>query len=113
MRPALLILLSTITGRAQLPVSTYSGQVAEILDRHCVGCHNRGGVGRLPLDSYEQARAFSKEIRDTANNRQMPPLFAVPGYGDFRNERGLSLAEIQTLIRWTDAGSPLGKGTRK
>lgn len=92
---------------------TYRGQVQAILERRCVGCHNRGGVGRLPLDTYAQAQAFWQEIRNTSNNKQMPPLFAVPGYGSFLNESGLTLEEIETLLRWTDAGEPLGTGAAK
>src|ERR1044072_4989976 len=99
---AIVLLLSVVSGTAQPLAPTYIEHVADILNRRCVGCHNRGGVGRLSLDNYDQARAFSKEIRNSANNRQMPPLFAVPGYGEFRNERGLNLTEIQTLIRWSD-----------
>ena len=91
-------------------VPTYTGEVSDILRRHCVGCHTRGGVGRVALDTYQQASAFAREIENTSNNRQMPPLFAVPGYGEFRNENPLSGDEIKTLVRWVDAGSPQGQG---
>ena len=103
---------AAVTVRAE-SAPTYTGEVQAILQRHCAGCHTRGGVGRVALDTYEQASAFSREIENTANNRQMPPLFAVPGFGEFRNEDPLSPQEIQTVIRWVDSGSPRGGAVEK
>jgi hypothetical protein len=40
----------------------------------------------------------------------MPPSVAVPGFGDFKNEVPLNIGEIDTLIRWADAGAPFGSG---
>ena len=40
----------------------------------------------------------------------MPPWFADPQFGRFRNERRLSDAQIDTLAAWTDAGAPEGRG---
>jgi hypothetical protein len=38
----------------------------------------------------------------------MPPWFAVPGYGEFQNQRLLTVEEIKTLGDWSDAGAPRG-----
>ena len=88
---------------------TYHGEVAPILARHCWGCHREGGLGRIALDSYEQARRYAPEIRLNVGTRNMPPWKAIPGHGRMRNDRALSGAEIETLLRWTDEGTTEGK----
>jgi hypothetical protein len=89
-------------------VPTYTGEVATILEKHCNGCHRTGGVGRIPLDSYEQARAFAPEIRNSIGTRKMPPWLAVAGFGEFQNDPSLSIREMETLIRWADSYAPRG-----
>ncbi len=108
--PRLLIfswtLLSAIN--AQTPVPTYTGGVSQILEKHCTACHRDGLLGRIPLDSYPQARLFAPEIRLAIGTRKMPPWLAVAGFGDFRNDPSLSVAEMETLIQWADANAPPG-----
>ena len=38
----------------------------------------------------------------------MPPWFADGPKGVFRNERGLTDKEIDTIVAWVDAGAPAG-----
>lgn len=38
----------------------------------------------------------------------MPPWFADPQYGHFKDDRRLSDADIQTVVSWADSGSPEG-----
>lgn len=89
---------------------TWSGDVGRILAAKCIACHRAGQSGRVPLDTWEQARLFASEIRLVVGMRKMPPWPAVPEYGHFSNDRSLSVAEIETLIRWTDTGTPKGTG---
>ncbi|MDA1092920.1 MAG: hypothetical protein O3A25_06595 [Acidobacteria bacterium] len=39
----------------------------------------------------------------------MPPWYAAAPTGVFSNERGLTDEEIDTLVRWVDAGAPAGE----
>jgi hypothetical protein len=89
---------------------TYYGDAGRILSRHCVGCHREGQLGRIPLDTWRQARLFAKEIRLVVGMRMMPPWPAVPEFGHFSNDRSLSIADVETLIRWTDTGAQKGTG---
>ena len=89
---------------------TYFGEVGRILADKCIACHRAGQPGRFPLDTWEQARLFAREIRLVVGMRKMPPWPAVPAYGRFSNDRSLSVAEIETLIRWTDTGTLKGNG---
>ena len=40
----------------------------------------------------------------------MPPWFADPRFGTFRNERRLTQEQIDTVVAWADAGAPEGEG---
>ena len=87
---------------------TYAEQVSRILQKHCVACHQPGGVGPFSLTNYAEARPFAREIRLATQSRKEPPWFAAPGYGEFQNQRQLTVEEIKTLGAWFDAGSPMG-----
>lgn len=106
------VLLGCVAAFAEEPAGapTFSGEVGRILTAKCIGCHRTGELGRFPLDTWEQARLFTREIRLAVGMRTMPPWPAVPDYGHFSNDRSLSVAEIETLIRWTDSGALKGSG---
>jgi hypothetical protein len=89
--------------------ASYS-EVAPILINKCLFCHRQGSVTPLVMDRYETVRTWSKRIRDTVMIRRMPPWYADPAYGSFSADRSLSNAQVRTLIRWIDAGSPRGNG---
>jgi hypothetical protein len=87
---------------------TYAKDVSRILQASCERCHRPGQIGPFALTNYEEARAFATEIKRVTEERRMPPWSAVPGHGEFRNERRLSAEEIATIAAWVDAGAPLG-----
>jgi len=62
----------------------------------------------MPFLTYPQTRPWAKAIREAVLLKKMPPWFAEPGYGPFSNDRTLTQAEIDTLVRWADAGAPEG-----
>jgi len=86
---------------------TYSGKVAEILNRRCVACHRPGQVAPFSLTSYEQASRWSRDIKRATKSKSMPPWLPA-NHGEFRDERWLSDAEIDAISKWSDAGAPLG-----
>jgi len=59
----------------------------------------------MPLLSYGDARPWAKAIKEAVLSRKMPPWFADPHAGKFRNDGSLSPAEIQTLAAWADSGA--------
>ena len=88
---------------------TFTGSVATILQKSCQICHRPGEAAPFPLLTYEQARPWAKAIREAVLTRKMPPWFADPHYGAFANDSSLTQGEIDTLVRWVDAGAPEGK----
>ncbi|MCE2543340.1 MAG: thiol-disulfide isomerase, partial [Acidobacteria bacterium] len=62
----------------------------------------------MPLLSYADTRPWARSIASKVRSREMPPWFADAPKGVFRNERGLSEAEIATIVDWVAAGAPAG-----
>src|SRR5882762_7358236 len=90
---------------------TFNQEVAPILFGNCVSCHRPGDVAPMSLVSYEAARPWARAIKTKVLAGEMPPWPADPRYGEFRNTRSLTDAQIRTLAAWVDAGAPQGDGT--
>lgn len=87
---------------------TYHKQVSRILAGHCVECHRPGEVGPFPLTSYDEVAGWAPMIAEVVNQGRMPPWFADPKYGQFKNDCRLSDEERDTLLTWIENGSPEG-----
>lgn len=89
---------------------SYAKEIAPILQSKCVGCHLNGGIGPFAMDSYEVIKGFSPMIRETVRTRRMPPYFADPHIGVFKNDQGLTPEQTKALVHWIEAGAPRGQG---
>ena len=89
-------------------VPTFNTHVAPIIFKNCANCHRDGQVAPMSLTSYQQARPWARAIKSKVVAREMPPWFADPRFGSFRNSRGLSQEEIDTVVAWADAGGSRG-----
>ncbi len=87
---------------------TYCKDVAPILFQHCASCHRPGEVAPFPLLSYKDAAKRANFLVEVTKSRRMPPWKAEKGHIPFKNERGLSKAELDVLARWAKAGAPKG-----
>ena len=88
---------------------TFSEDIAPILYRNCVVCHNPDGVGPFSLIGYEQVRKRGGDIAEVVESRLMPPWKPKKGYGPhLRNSRGLDDSDILKIQRWVASGSPSG-----
>jgi hypothetical protein len=88
---------------------TYREQVAPILARRCISCHRLGEAAPMPLGSYAEVRPWAKAIREAVLTRRMPPWFADPKFGHFRNDPSLPADEIETISQWAANGAPEGE----
>ena len=84
--------------------------VEPILREHCQGCHQPGEVAPMSLRTYDEVRPWARAIRRAVASRAMPPWFADPAIGTFRNDPRLSDAEIETVVSWVEGGAPHGPG---
>ena len=89
-------------------VPTFTKDIAPILFENCSVCHREGEVAPMELISYQDARPWSRAIKEKVSTREMPPWHADPRFGEFRNERGLTQQEIDTIVAWADGGAPKG-----
>ena len=89
---------------------TYTRDIAPILQRKCQACHQPGSIAPMSLLSYEDARDNLAEIKERVSAREMPPwhIDRSVGIQRFKNDGGLSDAEIAKIIKWIDAGAPMG-----
>ena len=104
---ALVCCLSTVAFAATNS-ATFSKDVAPILQKNCQSCHRPGEAAPFSLLTYQQARPWAKAMKQAVLERKMPPWFADPRYGHFRNDRSLAQKDIDTLVSWVDAGAPEG-----
>jgi len=89
---------------------TFAKDVAPILQAKCEECHRPGTAAPMALTKYEEVRPWAKSIRERVITRNMPPwhLDKTVGIQQFQNDRSMSDGEIATIVRWIDAGAPLG-----
>ena len=99
--------LTVHTAAATVP--TFSKDVAPIMFDKCASCHRPGEVAPMSLLSYDDARPWSKAIKNKVVAREMPPWGADPAHTlPMRNDRSLSEQQINTIVAWVDAGAPRG-----
>ncbi len=92
------------------PSVTFAKDVAPIFREKCEDCHRKGTAAPMSLVTYEETRPWAKSIRQRVITRNMPPwhIDQTVGIQHFQNDRSLSEAQIATIVRWVDAGAPLG-----
>ena len=89
---------------------TFTRDVAPIFQEKCEVCHRPGNIGPMTLVTYEEVRPWVRLIKVRVSSREMPPWGLDKGVGiqQFINDRSLSDAQIDTIVRWIDAGAPRG-----
>src|SRR6187455_708566 len=89
---------------------TFTKDVAPIFQEKCEACHRPGNIGPMSLVTFEEVRPWVRSIKTRVANREMPPWHLDKGVGiqKFINDRSLSDKQIDTIVRWIDAGAPRG-----
>src|SRR5262245_23380930 len=89
---------------------TFTKDVAPILQEKCQTCHRAGQMGPMPLTTYEEARPWARSIKNKVETRMMPPwhLDTTVGIQKFKNDISLNEKQIDTIVKWVDAGAPRG-----
>ena len=101
---------------------TYYKDVLPIMQENCQTCHRQSGynisglIAPMSFMDYRETRPWARSIASGARSSresphfpdEMPPWFASAPKGVFDNERGLTDAEIHTILQWVEAGAPAG-----
>ena len=90
---------------------SYSEDVAPILLKRCVSCHQEGGIAPWAMTSHEMVRGWSAMIKEVLYTKRMPP-----GQIDTRNSHTINdlnelpADEMRTLIAWINRGGQKDQG---
>jgi len=90
-----------VGGRAAI---SFSRQVAPILARSCGGCHVAGRKGDFQMASYQGLMQSGMVQRGAGRSSRLVEVILT---GDMPRGGGkIAAADVETLIRWIDAGAP-------
>lgn len=105
-----LVIAAPLSAQTPQPPVTFSKDVAPILQAKCQQCHQPTSIAPMPLLTYKEARPWARSIRERVVTRQMPPWHIDPSVGvqKFKNDMSLTDDQIDTIVRWVDAGAPEG-----
>jgi hypothetical protein len=107
------VLLAAVPVRtADLSASpvTFAKDIAPIFQDKCQSCHRPDSIAPMSLISYDEVRPWARAIKARVAARTMPPwhMDKTVGIQHFANDASLSDRQIDTILRWVDAGAPLG-----
>ena len=92
---------------------TFNKNVLPVLQKNCQVCHRPGGVAPMSFMTYESTRPWAKAIREAVISKKMPPWFAEPHVGEFRNAPKLDALDVSTLTAWAESGASEGNAADK
>jgi mono/diheme cytochrome c family protein len=99
---------SPLAAQPKAPAPVFSKDIAPIFYQHCASCHRAGEIAPMSLLSYKEVRPWAASIREKIVTGAMPPWHSAAPKGQFSNDRRLSEAERESILRWVAAGAPQG-----
>ena len=99
---------------AQAQDVTLHRDIEPILQRSCQNCHRAGGVGPMPLVTFEQVAPYAGLIEYKTGLRDragaMPPWYMEKDVGiqSYKNDPSLSAAELAAISTWARTGTQKG-----
>ncbi len=108
---ATVALVSPVAAAETPATPTFTKDIAPIFQEKCEACHRPDSIAPMSLITYEEARPWARSIRSRVEARSMPPwhIDRTIGIQEFKNDRSLTDAQIETIVRWVDAGAPKGE----
>src|SRR5580700_2294622 len=100
--------MAAVADAAKAP--TFTRDIAPIFQDKCEACHRPDSIAPMSLMTFTEARPWVRAIKARVTERQMPPWQIDPTVGiqKFKNDRSLTSDQIDTIVRWVDAGAPVG-----
>src|ERR1019366_6562842 len=89
---------------------TFTKDIAPIFQEKCQECHRTGSMAPMSLLTYQETRPWAKALKAKVVSRTMPPwhLDKTVGIQKFANDSSLNDEQVATIVRWVDAGAPMG-----
>jgi hypothetical protein len=88
---------------------SYWADTKSIFDAKCVSCHEAGGIGPMPLSTYDEISPFVALIERAVSMDVMPPWTAITAPHDmFLGDRRLTALQKATMLAWLEQGAPEG-----
>jgi len=88
--------------------TTYTRDVARIMQVKCQQCHRPNDVAPFALMTYDDAVTYAADIKTSLYNKTMPPWKPVPGFNNFADSYAITDDERNTILAWIDGGTPQG-----
>jgi hypothetical protein len=104
--PAMGCLIATSVAKVTAP--TFDRDIAPVLYKNCAMCHRPGEVAPFSLLSYGDTAKRAKQIARVTEEKIMPPWKAEAGFGEFANDRHLTVEQVALFKDWAEAGTPEG-----
>jgi mono/diheme cytochrome c family protein len=103
------VAVPALAADAPKPV-TFSKDVAPIFQAKCQECHQPNSIAPMSLVTFQDARPWARSIKERVATRQMPPwhIDRSVGVQKFKNDMSLTDEQVDTIVRWVDAGAPQG-----
>ncbi len=104
------LVLEPVPVSSHTPITTnvtFQKEISRIFQRRCMQCHSDGNIA-MSFATYTDARPWAVAIKEEILERRMPPWAAVPGYGHFANDGGLTSREVAVILSWATGGAPSG-----
>jgi mono/diheme cytochrome c family protein len=86
---------------------TWNREISRVVFDRCATCHRQGGTA-FSLMTYKDAQPRADAIKASVISRRMPPWGAVKGFGNFRNDTGLTQEQVALFAEWVEGGAPRG-----
>ena len=107
-----LMLASAAGAQTPAPANapTFTKDVAPIFQDKCEACHRPDSIAPMSLVTYAETRPWARSIKQRVADKQMPPwhIDKTVGVQSFKNDRSLNDKQIETIVKWVDAGAPQG-----
>jgi len=103
---------SALRGAAERPAPpTFTKDVLPILQKNCQECHRPGAIAPMSFLTYKETRPWARAIANAVKTKSMPPWFADPTVGSFKNAKALTDDQLATIAAWVEGGAVEGEAS--
>ena len=88
---------------------TYYKNVKPILEKSCVNCHVKGGIGPFDFTDYKSVHKYRTLIKNEIQTGKMPPWKADSECNTYAGNTSLPKSQIETISKWVDLNAPMGQ----